>query len=139
FSTYVIILVNTHVKIKYKIAAKIYGSQNLAYAPATTFAAYKMSVAAITVTSEESFNKAIHSFPKGGTILRNAWGNTICRIARPCGIPIDLAASICPLSIELIPARIISALYAEQFNVRATAPDTKNPNECPNTVGITAK
>ena len=46
-------------------------------------------------------------------------------IAVPTGIPSDLAASDCPFSIDLIPARIISALYAALFNISAIDPDTK--------------
>ena len=40
------------------------------------------------------------------------------------GMPKAFAASICPLSIPLIPALIISETYAPEFKENATTPET---------------
>ena len=66
----------------------------------------------------------LNSLPSGGTITRAACGRTMRRIASPYLIPSDFAASIWPLSIESIPARMISRMYAPSLMLSARIPAT---------------
>ena len=43
-------------------------------------------------------------------------------------MPSDFAASICPLSIESMPARMISRMYAPSLTPRARMPATTAPS-----------
>ena len=52
----------------------------------------------------------ISSFVSGGRMIRNACGMTIEIIARPCDMPSERAASICPFGTAWMPARIVSAM-----------------------------
>ena len=50
----------------------------------------------------------IVSLPVGGMITRIAWGSTIRRVVLCVDMPSACAASVCPLSTDMIPARTIS-------------------------------
>jgi hypothetical protein len=50
------------------------------------------------------------SLPVGGMITRMACGTTIRRSVCSRDMPSDEAASVCPSSTEMIPARTISAM-----------------------------
>ena len=71
---------------------------------------------------------ALNSLPSGGTITRAACGSTIRRIARPCVIPSERAASSWPLSIASIPARMISRMNAPSLIARAMIPAKAAPS-----------
>ncbi len=61
-------------------------------------------------TSVVDLSMLLNSLPSGGMITFVACGSTMNRIARGNDIPSALAASICPESIEMIPARTISVM-----------------------------
>ena len=52
----------------------------------------------------------MNSLPVGGTMTRMAWGSTMRRIVSIGVIPSAWAASTCPSSTEMMPARTISAM-----------------------------
>ncbi len=54
----------------------------------------------------------ITSLPVGGTITLIAWGSPTRRNDWRLVMPSDVAASTCPSSTEMMPARAISAMYA---------------------------
>ncbi len=62
------------------------------------------------ISSEVSLTMEISSLPVGGTITRMACGSTMRRIALPPSMPRASAASRCPVSTEVMPARAISAM-----------------------------
>ncbi len=71
---------------------------------------YIMSWMPTTETIADSLINVINSLPKAGNTFLNACGNITYLMEIPFDIPSDFAASICPLSIELIPALNISAI-----------------------------
>ena len=74
--------------------------------------AWSSSVTPITDAIEVPFSMLMKSLPVGGMITRIACGSTTRRSVRLGAMPIDFAASVCPLSTLLSPARTISAMYA---------------------------
>src|SRR5918999_3964178 len=68
------------------------------------------SVTPSRYTSDESLVRMISSLVSGGRMIRKACGITIEIIARPCDIPSERAASICPFGTAWIPARNVSAM-----------------------------
>jgi hypothetical protein len=68
------------------------------------------SPTAITETSEVSLNNEIQVLASTGRMRRAACGITTLNIACRRDMPMARAASICPLRIELMPARKVSAL-----------------------------
>src|ERR1035437_3659317 len=68
----------------------------------------KSSMTAIDAASDVVLSMEITSFPVGGMMTRIAWGSTTRRKVCPLVIPNDVAASVCPSSTEIIPARAIS-------------------------------
>ena len=62
------------------------------------------------MSSEVSLTIEISSLPVGGTMTRMAWGSTIRRIVVRLSMPRASAASRCPVSTEVMPARAISAM-----------------------------
>ena len=65
---------------------------------------------AMALTSDVVFSIEIVSLPVGGMITRIACGRTMRRIVSSRVIPRLCAASVCPSSTEMIPARTISAM-----------------------------
>ena len=63
-----------------------------------------------TNASDEVLSIEMVSLPVGGMITRIAWGNTMRRITSSRVIPRAWAASVCPCSTEIRPARTISAM-----------------------------
>ncbi len=59
-------------------------------------------------TSAEFLISAMNSLPSGGIMRTTACGSTTLRIAWPEDMPMERAASICPLSIDWIAPRTIS-------------------------------
>ena len=94
-------------------------------------------------SNELVFSMLLKSLPSGGTITRAACGSTIRRIANPWVMPSDRAASICPLSIASMPARMISRMYAPSLIASATMPANTAPSRVRNprwsVFGISAK
>ena len=69
-------------------------------------------------TSDVVFSMEISSLPVGGMITRIACGSTMRRVDSPQDMPSARAASSCPSSTLEIPARTISAMYADSFSAR---------------------
>src|SRR5918995_70618 len=63
--------------------------------------------------NEESFTSRMSSLVSGGSTMRNACGKTILRVAVIDLIPNDRAASTWPRGTAWIPARTVSAVYAD--------------------------
>ena len=63
----------------------------------------------MTATREVVLSIEMVSLPIGGMITRIACGRTIRRMVRAGDMPRDSAASVCPLSTEMMPARTNSA------------------------------
>ena len=61
-------------------------------------------------TSDVVFSIEMVSLPVGGMMTRMACGSTMRRRIWNRVIPIDWAASVCPSSTEMMPARTISAM-----------------------------
>ena len=78
------------------------------------------STTPITDAKLESLTSVINSLPSAGITTRNAWGNTICRVICMLVRPKTRPASICPLPIDLMPARIIWLTYAALLSPIAT-------------------
>ena len=68
------------------------------------------------VTSDVVFSMLMTSLPVGGMITRIACGSTVRRIVIPHDMPSAVDASDCPSGTELIPARMISAMYAASLS-----------------------
>ena len=67
------------------------------------------SWAEITETSEVVLSMEMVSLPIGGMMTRMAWGRTMRRMVRPGDMPSEAAASVWPLSTEMMPALTNSA------------------------------
>jgi hypothetical protein len=67
-------------------------------------------VNATTLASEVFLSIEMTSLPVGGMMTRTAWGRTTSRIVCSRDRPTAWAASVCPSSTEMIPARTISAM-----------------------------
>jgi len=63
-------------------------------------------------TRELSFSSAMNSLPTGGRMVRHAWGNITRNMVWPRLKPRDRAASVWPLSMDMMPARKTSPMYA---------------------------
>ena len=86
-----------------------------------------------TIASDVFLSIEMVSLPVGGTITRIACGSTISRMIWSRLIPSDCAASVCPSSTEMMPARTISAMYAPSFSPKpriAATKYVKNVFEC---------
>ena len=64
----------------------------------------------MTLTSDVVLSIEIVSLPVGGMMTRIAWGSTMRRIVFSRVMPRACAASVCPSSTEMMPARTISAM-----------------------------
>ena len=59
-------------------------------------------------TSAEFLMSAMNSLPNGGIMRTTACGSTTVRMAKPEDMPMERAASICPLSIDWMAPRTTS-------------------------------
>ena len=78
-----------------------------------------------TEQMEDSFTMVTTSLARAGRTFLMAWGSTTRRMDCQEDRPRERAASVCPLSTASIPARNISATYAELFSAKATTPGIK--------------
>ena len=81
-------------------------------------AAWISSVTPITDAIDVPLSMLMKSLPVGGMITRMACGSTTRRSVAAGVMPIDFAASVCPLSTLFSPARTISAMYALSLSAR---------------------
>src|SRR5689334_16536627 len=88
------------------------------------FAAWMSSRNAITDAIEVPLIMLMKLLPVGGMITRIAWGSTTLLSVVSGVMPIDLAASVCPSSTLLRPARTISAMYALSLSPRPSSAAT---------------
>ena len=88
----------------------------------TFFAVLTSSGKPMTDRMEVSFTVMMNWLMMLGIIVRIACGMMIFRIVVQYGRPRDRPASICPMSTDWIPARMISAMYAPQFSARQMVP-----------------
>ena len=72
------------------------------------------------MTNDVVFSMLMSSLPVGGIITRIACGSTVRRIVIHHDIPSAVDASVCPSGTELIPALMISAIYAASLRPRPT-------------------
>ena len=70
------------------------------------------SVTEMTFRTDESLMLTTNSLPMEGMMLRTACGSTTVTIVCQCVMPMERAASVCPRSMEMMPPRTISAMYA---------------------------
>src|ERR1700759_1034378 len=73
---------------------------------------YRSNAYGTAVTRDVVFSMLMTSFPVGGMSTRMACGSTVRRMVSPHDMPRAVDASDCPSGTELIPARMISAMYA---------------------------
>ena len=78
-----------------------------------------------------SFTKPMKLLANGGNETLAAWGMIILINACLWVIPIEAAASHCPLGIEVIAARIVSEAYAPVLSEKTIIPDVNGSNFIP--------
>ena len=110
---------------KYTSAARTYGESVLYVVVATVLAPQMSSVMPSTEQMDDSFTIVTSSLASAGRMFLIACGSTtsfmLCHELRPS----ERAASFCPPSTARMPARMISATYAEELSASATTPGMK--------------
>ena len=93
--------------------------------PLTDLVAYIRSMTPMTDSTDESLMLMMNSLPMAGMEFLTACGNTTFRMACHAVMPSERAASICPGSTPLIPARSTSVRYAVELSDTVNSPDAK--------------
>ena len=68
-----------------------------------------ISMTVMLAAKEVSFNMEIRELDRDGNAVRKAWGSTTCHMVCIQLIPTHTPASICPLGMDSMAARTVSA------------------------------
>ncbi|MNN80101.1 hypothetical protein D3C81_1968020 [compost metagenome] len=86
------------------------------------------SIPLTTARMDEFFTRFKNWLPMEGVAILMAWGKITWNMVWLYVRPVARAASLCPLGMDWIPARIHSAIKAAVYTVRPKVPDT-NPSK----------
>src|ERR1700759_2534630 len=104
---------------RYHVAATISSGMGWKITPEMSRARpYNSRLKGTAVTSDVVFSMLMNSLPVGGMMTRIACGNTVRRIVIDRDMLRAVDASDCPSGTELMPARMISAMYAASLRPR---------------------